>query len=178
MSKASVTTLDLVSLARGVGEALGEANEAENKAASLKEAANKNIAALHSKKAKIGTYRHDNTGCALATGFIDGCVAKGIAKGTAQKVYLPTFKAAVASGKPVTDWNSKRNTKAKAAKGKTEGNGKTLAQKLATAFRDAGFAAFLQDLQASWDNGEIDNLLEGVESYLILNGALKEGEAE
>jgi hypothetical protein len=111
MSKASVNTLDLVSLARGVGEALGEANEAENKAASLKEAANKNIAALHSKKAKIGTYRHDNTGCALATAFIDGCVAKGIAKGTAQKVYLPTFKAHVASGKPVTDWNSKRKVK-------------------------------------------------------------------
>ena len=178
MTKATVTTLDLVSLARGVGEALGEANEAENKAASLKEAANKNIAALHSKKAKIGTYRHDNTGCALATAFIDGCVAKGIAKGTAQKVYLPTFKAHVASGKPVTDWNSKRATKAKAAKGKAEGNGKTLAQKLATVYRDEGFASFIEGLQKSWDDGEIDTLHEGIESYLILNGALKEGEAE
>jgi hypothetical protein len=53
-----------------------------------------------------------------------------------------------------------------------------LAQKLATAYRDEGFAGFLQDLQASWDNGEIETLHEGVESYLILNGALKEDEGK
>ena len=176
MTKATVTTLDLVSLARGVGEALGEANEAENKAASLKEAANKNIAALHSKKAKVGTYRKDGTGCALATAFMDGCTKGGISAGTAQKVYLPTFKAHVASGKPVADWNSKR--KVKAAKAKAEGNGKTLAQKLATVYRDEGFASFIEGLQKSWDDGEINTLHEGIESYLILNGALKEGEAE
>jgi len=171
------SSLSLVSLAQQVGVAVGAVNDLENKAAALREAANKNIAALHNAKAKIGTYKKDGTGCALATAFIDGCVSANVSASTAQKVYLPTFKAHVASGKPVTDWNMQR-AKAKAAKAKAEGNGKTLAQKLATAFRDAGFAAFLQDLQASWDNGEIDNLLEGVESYLILNGALKEGEAE
>ena len=171
----SKTTLDLVSLAKQVGVSLGHANELENKAAALKDTANKNIAALHNAKAKVGTYRKDGTGCALATGFVDGCVSAGIAASTAQKVYLPTFKAHVASGKPVGDWNSKRKT---AAKGAAKGEGKTLAQKLATAYRDAGFAAFLQDLQASWDNGEIETLHEGVEAYLILNGALKEDEGK
>ena len=169
-------TLDLVSLAQQIGIAVGGVNDLENKAAALREAANKNIAALHNAKAKVGTYKKDGTGCALATAFIDGCMKSGVAQSTAQKVYLSTFKAHVASGKPVTDWNSQRKAKAKAAKG--EGAGKTLAQKLATAYRDDGFANFLQDLQQSWDDGEIDNLLEGVESYLILNGALKEGEAE
>jgi len=172
----SKSTLDLVAMAKQVGVSVGAVNDLENKAAALKDAANKTIAAMHNAKAKVGTYRKDGTGCALATAFIDGCVAANVAQSTAQKVYLPTFKAAVASGKPVTDWNSQRKAKAKTAK--AEGTGKTLAQKLATAYRDEGFAGFLQDLQASWDNGEIDTLLEGVESYLILNGALKEGEAE
>ena len=175
MSK--ISTLDLVSLARGVGEALGEANEAENRAASLKEAANKNIAALHNAKAKVGTYKKDGTGCALATAFVDGCVAKGISQSTAQKTYLPTFKAHVASGKPVTEWNLQR-AKKKAAQGTAQGNGKTLAQKLVTAFRDEGFAAFLQDLTASFENAEIESLHEGIESYLIMNGALKEDEGK
>ena len=172
----SKSTLDLVSIATQIGASIGAVNALENKAAQIKEAANKDIAALHGAKAKVGTYKKDGTGCALATAFIDGCTKGGIAASTAQKVYLPTFKAHVASGKPVTDWNSKR--KAKPAAQPAQGTGKTLAQKLATVYRDEGFAAFLQDLQASWDNGEIDNLLEGVESYLILNGALKEGEAE
>jgi hypothetical protein len=174
MSKA--TSLDLVSLAQQIGASIGAVNALENKAAQIKDAANKDIAALHSAKAKVGTYKKDGTGCALATAFIDGCVKGGIAASTAQKVYLPTFKAHVASGKPVTDWNSQRKTKA--AKAKAEGTGKTLAQKLATAYRDEGFAAFILDLQQSWDDGEIDNLHEGIESYLILQGALKEDEGK
>ena len=101
MTKA--TTLDNVALAKQVGVSIGACNELENKAAALREAANKNIAALHNAKAKVGTYRKDGTGCALATAFIDGCVSANISAGTAQKVYLPTFKAAVASGKPVTE---------------------------------------------------------------------------
>lgn len=176
MSKSSaVTTLDLVSLAKQVGVSLGHANELENKAAALKDTANKNIAALHNAKAKVGTYRKDGTGCALATGFVDGCVSAGIAASTAQKVYLPTFKAHVASGKPVVDWNSQRKTKA--AKGAAKGEGKTLAQKLATCYRDEGFAAFCESLQTSWENDE-GTIAECIESYLILNGALKEDEGK
>lgn len=176
MTKANVTTLDIAALCKNVGANLGECNKAENRASQLKELMNVDIAALFKAKAKIGTYRKDGTGCAGATAFMDGCVSAGISAGTAQKVYLPTFKAHVASGKPVTDWNSKR--KVKPAAQPAQGTGKTLAQKLATAYRDEGFAAFIEGLQKSWDDGEIDTLHEGIESYLILNGALKEGEAE
>ncbi len=171
------TTLDIVALCKSVGANLGECNKLENRAAALKDAMNTDIVALHKAKAKIGTYRKDGTGCAGATAFVDGCVSAGIAASTAQKVYLPTFKAAVASGKPVTEWNSQR-AKAKAAKGAAKGEGKTLAQKLATAYRDAGFAEFCQALQDSFEGAECDSLHEGIESYLILNGALKEDEGK
>jgi hypothetical protein len=177
MTKA--TTLDLVALAKSVGENLGECNEAENRAAALKESMNKSIAALHNAKAKVGTFYKDRTSpkaCALATAFVDGCIAKGIKESTAQKTYLPTFKAHVASGKPVNDWNMQRAKKAKGAK--AEGTGKSLAQKLATVYRDDGFAEFCQALQDSFEGAECDSLHEGIESYLILNGALKEDEGK
>jgi hypothetical protein len=174
MSKTS--TLDLVSLATGVGESLAEMKGALDKAESLKDAINKNIAALHGAKAKVGTYKKDGTGCALATAFVDGCVAKGLTQSTAQKTYLPTFKAHVASGKPVNDWNMQRAKKAKGAK--AQGTGKSLAQKLATVYRDDGFAEFCQALQDSFEGAECDSLHEGIESYLILNGALKEDEGK
>jgi len=170
------TTLDIVALCKNVGANLGECNKMENRAAALKDAMNVDIAALHKAKAKIGTYRKDGTGCAGATAFVDGCVSAGIAQSTAQKTYLPTFKAHVASGKPVTQWNLQRAKKP--AQGAAQGAGKTLAQKLATAYRDAGFAEFCQALQDSFEGAECDSLHEGIESYLILNGALKEDEGK
>lgn len=175
MSK-STSTLDIVALCKSVGANLGECNKMENRAAALKDAINVDIAALNKAKAKIGTYRKDGTGCAGATAFVDGCVSAGIAQSTAQKTYLPTFKAHVASGKPVTQWNMQRAKKP--AQGAAQGAGKTLAQKLATAYRDAGFAEFCQALQDSFEGAECDSLHEGIESYLILNGALKEDEGK
>jgi hypothetical protein len=172
----STSTLDIVALCKNVGANLGECNKMENRAAQLKELMNVDIAALHKAKAKIGTYRKDGTGCAGATAFVDGCVSAGIAQSTAQKTYLPTFKAHVASGKPVTQWNLQRAKKP--AQGAAQGAGKTLAQKLATAYRDAGFAEFCQALQDSFEGAECDSLHEGIESYLILNGALKEDEGK
>lgn len=172
MSKTS--TLDLISLAKQVGDHLGRVNKLENEAASLKDVMNQNIAALHNAKAKVGTYKKDGSGCALATAFVDGCTNMGITQSTAQKTYLPTFKAHVASGKPVTEWNLQR-AKKKAAKGAAKGEGKTLAQKLATCYRDEGFAEFCEALETSYENDE-GSLAEIIESYLILNGALKEDE--
>ncbi len=172
MSK-QTSTLDIVALCKSVGANLGECNKMENRAAQLKELMNVDIAALHKAKAKIGTYRKDGTGCAGATAFVDGCVSAGIAQSTAQKTYLPTFKAHVASGKPVTQWNLQRAKKP--AQGAAQGAGKTLAQKLATAYRDAGFAEFCEGLETAWDNAE-GSIFECIESYLILNGALKEDE--
>lgn len=169
------TTLDLVALATSVGEDLAYMQKALKDAETHREAINVSIAALHGAKAKVGTYRKDGTGCALATAFVDGCVAKGLTQSTAQKTYLPTFKAHVASGKPVTDWNMQRAKKAKGAK--AEGTGKTLAQKLATCYRDAGFAEFCADLESSFQNDE-GSIFECIESYLILSGALKEDEGK
>ena len=179
MSKSS-TTLDLVSLATGVGESLAEMKGALDKAESLKDAINKNIAALHGAKAKVGTYKKDGTGCALATAFVDGCVAKGLTKSTAQQTYLPTFKAHVASGKPVASWNLQRAKKdgKKTKDAKAEGSGKTLAQKLATAYRDEGFAEFCEGLEAASFDRDEGSIFECIESYLILNGALKGNEGK
>lgn len=176
MSKSSsvTTTLDNVALAKQVGDHLGRVNKLENEAGALKEVINQNIAALHKAKAKVGTYKKDGTGCALATAFVDGCVNMGVTQSTAQKTYLPTFKAHVASGKPVTEWNMQR-AKKKAAQGAAQGAGKTLAQKLATCYRDAGFAELCGEIEGAFLNDE-GTIAEIIEAYLILNGALKENE--
>jgi hypothetical protein len=125
---------------------------------------------LHKAKVVVGTYKKDGTGCAIATAFVDGGVAKGRTQSTMQQTYLPTFKAHVASGKPVTDWNGQRNKKG--AKGAKKGAKATkeFSAKLATCFRDADFEGFINDLQASFENDEIKDLLEGVKSYLESEG--------
>ena len=164
-----MSALSLTSLAQQIGVSVGAINELEGKANALREAANHNIAALHQAKAKVGIYKKDGTGCALATAFIDGCMSANIKQSTAQKTYLPTFKKAVESGKPVTDWNSQRakakGGSAKAAKGKKE-----FADKLATVYRDADFEGFINDLEESYKNDDIVSLIEGIKSYLEAEG--------
>ena len=163
-----MSALSLTSLAQACGASVGNMNKALASAEAFKTEANNNILALHKNKAKIGTYKKDGTGCGLATAFVDGCMASGLTQSTAQKTYLPTFKKAVESGKAVTDWNSQRAKKggtSKTAKGKKE-----FADKLATVYRDSEFEGFIADLEASWDNGEIDHLIEGIKSYLEDSG--------
>ncbi len=160
--------INLSQIANAVGAALGQLKQAEVSAITLKDTINNYIVELHSKKAKVGIYKKDGTGCAIATAFIDGCVESGIAASTAQKVYLPTFKQAVASGKPVTDWNGQR-AKAKAGKGAKASEPKSLANKLATCYRDEGFAEFVADLQTAYDNAEGD-LIDCIKSYLEAAG--------
>ncbi len=119
---AQASGVSLASKANAVGVALGKMQKALAEAGVLKESINKLIAELHNGKAVVGIYRKDGTGCGIATAFVDGCVEAGLSHSTAQKTYLPTFKKAVASGKPVGDWNgqrSKGNSKAK-GKGKSE----------------------------------------------------------
>lgn len=164
-----MSNVNLSQIANACGAALGQLKQAEISAATLKDTVNNYIVELHSKKAKVGTYKKDGTGCAIATAFIDGCVESGIAASTAQKVYLSTFKQAVASGKPVSDWNGQR-AKAKAGKGAKASEPKSLANKLATCWRDGGFQDFLDSLQESFQNDEIASLKEGVRSYLEAEG--------
>ena len=167
MTKA--TTLSNVQLATECGNAVAEMQGALLTAEQKRESANTMILALHKAKVVVGTYKQDGTGCAIATAFIDGGVAKGLKQSTMQKTYLPTFKAHVASGKPVTDWNMQRAKKANGAK-KSAKTTKEFSAKLATCFRDADFEGFINDLQESFENDEIKTLLEGVKSYLEAEG--------
>lgn len=162
-------TLSNVQLATECGNAIAEMQGALLTAEQKRELANTNILALHKAKAVVGTYKKDGTGCAIATAFVDGGIAKGLSQSTMQKTYLPTFKAHVASGKPVTDWNLQRAKKANGAK-KGATKTKEFSAKLATCFRDADFEGFINDLQESFQNDEIATLLEGVKSYLESEG--------
>jgi hypothetical protein len=170
------TNLSYAAIAANIGKKLAEMKAAEKQAASFKDEINVQIAELHAGKVKVGTYKKDSTGCAIATAFIDAGVAAGLAHSTMHKTYLPTFKQAVASGKPVTDWNGQR-AKGKKGKGGKASEPKSLANKLATCYRDADFASFITGLQQAYDDADIDNLIDGIKSYLEAEGIeLKDAE--
>lgn len=163
--KVFMTTLSLSAVAAACAASLVTAKSHEDKAAACKETANKSIVQLNAAGAVVG----DKRVCSIAFSFHDGLVTGGWAKRTADN-YLSTFRKAVASGKPVTDWNpnrkdAKAKASAKSAKGKKE-----FADKLATVYRDADFAGFIEDLEASFHDAEIKTLMEGVKSYLEASG--------
>jgi hypothetical protein len=127
------------------------------------EEVNAGVMQLSKAKAKVG----QNKKCSIATAFYDALVQGGLGKGTAAN-YLSTFRDAVKTGKPVTDWNPKRKpagSSPKSAKGKKE-----FADKLATVFRDGEFEGFINDLEASFQDDEIETLIEGVKSFLEASG--------
>ena len=161
-----MTTLSLSAVAAACAASLVTAKSHEDKAAACKESANKAIVQLNGAGAVVG----DKRVCSIAFSFHDGLVTGGWAKRTADN-YLSTFRKAVASGKPVTDWNpNRKDAKAKAsAKGKAKGK-KEFADKLATVYRDGEFEGFINDLQASFYDDEIKTLMEGVKSYLEASG--------
>ena len=173
MSKPNVS---FTSVAAACGKLFGAIAGLEKQGATFREELNKQTAELHKGKVKVGTYRKDGTGCAVATAFIDGCLEAGVTASTAQKTYLPTFKLAVASGKPVTDLNSQRAKAKGKGKGGKANEPKSLANKLATCYRDADFAGFIADLQASYENAE-GELIDLIKSYLEAEGIeLKDAE--
>lgn len=159
-------TISYANKAATIATSLIEAKQHDDKATSCREAANKVILSMHKDKVVIGRY---NT-CSTATAFVDTLTAGGLAKKTAQN-YLSLFKDAVKTGKPVLDWGGTKGGKsrkgAKTAKATTP---KELADKLATAYRDADFEGFVNDLQASYENAEVETLLEGIQSYLEAAG--------
>lgn len=160
-------TLSLSAVAAACGTKLVEAKSFEAKRQACLEAVNAGVMQLSKAKAKIG----QNKKCSMATSFYDALLQGGLGKGTAAN-YLSTFRKAVAEGKPVKEWNpaqskAKASSKggAKSAKGKKE-----FADKLATAYRDSEFEGFINDLENSFHNDEIETLLEGVKSYLEASG--------
>jgi len=156
-----MTTLSLTAVAAACAASLVEAKQHDDKSASCKEDANKAIVVLNKANAVVG----DRRKCAMAASFYDGLIEGGLAKSTAAN-YLSVFRDAVKTGKPVKEWNpSRKSAKAKSAKGKKE-----FADKLATVYRDADFAGFLEDLQNGWDNAHFKTLMEGIKSYLEASG--------
>ena len=156
-----MTTLSLSAVAALCAAALVKSCDHEKASIAAKEAANNQIAVLHDAKAVVG----DRRKCAMAASFYDALVTGGLGKGTAAN-YLTVFRDAVKTGKPVTDWNTKRKgAKAKSAKGKKE-----FADKLAMVYRDADFAGFITDLQQSFYDDEIKTLIDGVKSFLEASG--------
>ena len=134
MSKASISYADMASQ---VAKHVLEHDTAKAKSAAELESANVLIVKMHKDNVKIGT----NNKCAIATAFHSTLVQGGKAKGTANN-YLSEFRKAVASGKPLSGWNSAQ-TKGK-AKGKGKGKG-------TAAFADLFLKAFNHDEGKSFE---------------------------
>jgi len=169
--KVYMTKLSYAAQAASVATDLVEAKKHDDASASLRESANKRIAALHKDKVVVGRYNQDGTGCAIASSFVDTLVGGGWKKKTAQN-YLSLFREAVKTGKPVTDWGGTKaggRKGAAGAKGSAKGK-KEFADKLATAFRDGEFEGFINDLESSFQDDEIETLMDGVKSFLESSG--------
>jgi len=111
----------------------------------------------------------DRRNCPMAMDFHATIVAAGNKPTTANN-YLTTFREAVATGKPITEWNSAR-AKAK-AKGKGgAGKGKaTLESLLLKAFNHAEFKDMCEVVQAEYDDAKGD-MHVCIESWLTAMGA-------
>ena len=169
--KVLMNKISYTAMAASAASDLIEANSHDNKASALREGVNKVIAVMHKDKVVIGRYSKDGTGCSTATSFVDTLTQAGWAKKTAQN-YLSLFREAVKTGKPVKDWGGTKAGGRKAAagaKGSAKGK-KEFADKLATCFRDGEFEGFINDLEASFQDDEIETLIEGVKSFLEASG--------
>jgi len=169
--KVFMTKISYTAMAASAASDLIEAKKHDDKAGALRENVNKVIVVMNKDKVVIGRYSKDGTGCAMATSFVDTLTTGGWAKKTAQN-YLSLFREAVKTGKPVKDWGGTKaggrkaaGSKPNSAKGKKE-----FADKLATAFRDAEFEGFINDLESSFQDDEIQTLIEGVKSFLEASG--------
>ena len=137
----------------------------------FKAQANLRIAALHKGKVTIGRYGV----CLLATAFKDALIAADLADGTAGN-YLSTFRNAVKTGEPVTDWNPNR-ADSKGTKGKGKGKGakgsKGFDELLAAVFNHDG-GETLKGHCEQWDKLIDDAVYDGVydciRNFLIAEG--------
>jgi len=169
-------SLDNLSIVNSIGVDLGLIDAKQGEINVLKENINQKIVVLFNRKVVIGRYSNTGKGCAYAIGFIDSCVNAGIAKGTAQKVYLPTFKKAVESGKPVKDWNGYRQPVSNGTKkGNAKGKGKsTLSNLLVKAFNhDEGksFEELCANVQKQFfDEAKFETVYECFVDYLKSEG--------
>ena len=173
VSNDEVSTLDNLAIVSAIGVNLGKIVKLDGEIKTLKEDINQKIVVLFNRKVVIGRYSKDGAtkGCAYACAFVDVCVQSGIEKSTAQRVYLPTFKEAVSTGKPVDDWNKSRtDAKNKKVSANSSKEKQAFASKLNKAYKDAEFDGFIADLEKSFLDDEIKSLKDGIESYLEMHG--------
>jgi hypothetical protein len=166
--KVLMTTLSYTAIAAAVASSLVNAKSYEDKAMVCKEEANKQIAVLHDAKVVIGRKGK----CSVATAFYDGLITGGWAKGTAAN-YLTTFRDAVSTGKPVTDWNPNRKG-AKGAKGSAKAKGsKAFADLFRPAFNHDGgktFQELCEAIENDFNDAKVDTLYEGFVEYFKSQG--------
>jgi len=163
-------TLSYTAIAAAVATSLVSAKSHEDKAASLKDDANKQIAVLHKDKVVIGRKGK----CSVATAFYDGLISGGWAAGTSAN-YLTTFREAVKTGKPVTDWNPKR--KGASPSGARAGSTATGSKPFADLFRPAfnhekgkSFMALCKAIEKDYKDDKIKTMYEGFVEYFKSEG--------
>jgi hypothetical protein len=127
-----------------------ESDTAKAKSIAELEAANVLVMKMSKDGVKVGT----NNKCATATAFHSTLVQGGKSKGTANN-YLSTFRKAVESGKPITEWNpAQSKNKSKGGKGKGTA---TLSELFLKAFNhDEGksFQVLSQEIEIRFLNDE------------------------
>jgi hypothetical protein len=147
-------TISYANKAATIATSLIEAKQHDDKATSLREGVNKEIAGLHKAKVVIGRLNK----CAIATSFVDTLTKGGLAKKTAQN-YLSLFKDAVKTGKPVLDWGgTKAASHAKMPRARKPRDSKSIADLFRPAFNhDAGksFQVLCAEIEARYQNDDL-----------------------
>lgn len=163
-----MSEISLAAIAAQCAQQLLGAKSFEEKRQAALESANNAILSLHKVKATVGTKGK----CPIATSFYDTLIQGKLAKGTASN-YLSVFRQAVASGKPVTEWNPSQS-KGKGGKGGGKGKGKaSLSDLVVKCFNHDGgksFEKLCTDIQAQWDSDTIKTLHQGFVDYLKAEG--------
>ena len=159
MTKAQNTAISYADMAAQVATHALAHDTAKAKSIAELESANVLVLKMSNDGVKVGT----NGKCATATAFHSTLVQGGKSKGTASN-YLSTFRQAVASGKPITEWNPAQSKSKAKAKGKGKGKAE-LAGLLLKAFNQADFAEAFGIIEAEYldDKGTIHAIIK---SYL------------
>jgi hypothetical protein len=169
VANAVSSAIDNASIASTIATNLLGEIALESEKMKLRDATNALVAKLHKDKVTVG--RLGKNPCAVAYAFHSTLVAGGIAIGTASN-YLTTFKNAVASGKPINDWNTQRTNGTK--KGNAKGKGKsTLSNLLVKAFNhDDGksFEELCKKVESQFEDAQFDSVYECFIDYLKSEG--------
>jgi hypothetical protein len=165
-----MTKISYTAIAASIATSLVSAKSYEDKAVSLKDDANKQIAVLH--KAKVVVGRKGK--CSIATAFYDALISGGLVAGTSAN-YLTTFREAVKTGKPVTDWNPKRNgaSPSGARAGSTATSSKPFADLFRSAFnheKGKSFMALCEAIENQYQADSIKTMYEGFVEYFKAEG--------